>query len=177
MCALAYGLRGFNLYMAVERDRWIGAPIDPHGRPRPMAAPYARLLAALDRDGASTRCAGARPCASSFRARCGGSRARRTRSGRSRPRSSTSLGAGWRESGPRARLRPRTRRPSIAAEAYLRAFERALHARGVPFAYAGGETVEHSTTGAQWIVCASAGGPQARSSSTACTPRAKGGDR
>ncbi|HLK40147.1 MAG TPA: beta-galactosidase, partial [Polyangiaceae bacterium] len=32
MCALAYGLRGFNLYMAVERDRWIGAPIDPHGR-------------------------------------------------------------------------------------------------------------------------------------------------
>ena len=46
----------------------------------------------------------------------------------------------------------------IAAEAYLRAFERALHARGVPFAYAGGETVEHSTTGAQWIVCASAGG-------------------
>ena len=37
LTALAYGLRGFNLYMAVERDRWIGAPIDPHGRPRPMA--------------------------------------------------------------------------------------------------------------------------------------------
>ena len=49
MCAMAYGLRGFNLYMAVERDRWIGAPIDPHGRPRPMAEAYARLLAALDR--------------------------------------------------------------------------------------------------------------------------------
>jgi beta-galactosidase len=49
ICALAYGLRGFNLYMAVERDRWIGAPIDPHGRPRPLAAKYARLLAALDR--------------------------------------------------------------------------------------------------------------------------------
>jgi beta-galactosidase len=49
MCALAYGLRGFNLYMAVERDRWIGAPIDPHGRPRPMAESYTRLLAALDR--------------------------------------------------------------------------------------------------------------------------------
>jgi beta-galactosidase len=40
----------------------------------------------------------------------------------------------------------------------LRAFERALHARGVPFAYAGGETVAHSTAGARWIVCASAGG-------------------
>ena len=49
MCALAYGLRGFNLYMAVERDRWIGAPIDPHGHARPMAALYTRLLAALDR--------------------------------------------------------------------------------------------------------------------------------
>ena len=48
--------------------------------------------------------------------------------------------------------------PVIAAEAYLRAFERALHARGVPFAYAGGETVEHSTAGAKWIVCASGGG-------------------
>ena len=49
ICAMAYGLRGFNLYMAVERDRWIGAPIDPHGRARPMAEAYRRLLAALDR--------------------------------------------------------------------------------------------------------------------------------
>src|SRR5260370_33488759 len=48
--------------------------------------------------------------------------------------------------------------PVMAAEGYLRAFERALHARGVPFAYTGGETVEHSIEGAQWIVCASAGG-------------------
>ena len=30
----------------------------------------------------------------------------------------------------------------IVGEAYLRAFERALHARGVPFAYAGGESFE-----------------------------------
>jgi beta-galactosidase len=48
--------------------------------------------------------------------------------------------------------------PVIAAEAYLRTFERALQARGVPFAYAGGETVALSTVGARWIVCASAGG-------------------
>jgi beta-galactosidase len=40
----------------------------------------------------------------------------------------------------------------------LRAFERALHARGVPFSYAGGETVSRSTAGARWIICASAGG-------------------
>ena len=156
MCAMAYGLRGFNLYMAVERDRWIGAPIDPHGRPRPMADAYARLLAALDAR-RFTRCAGARRCASSSRARCAGSRARRTRSGRSRPRSSTCAGAGWRET-VLERDFGLDAPPVIAAEAYLRAFERALHARGVPFAYAGGETVEHSTAGAQWIVCASAGG-------------------
>jgi beta-galactosidase len=66
-------------------------------------------------------------------------------------------GAGWRES-VLERDFGLDAPPVIAAEAYLRAFERALHARGVPFAYAGGETVEHSTAGAQWIVCASAGG-------------------
>jgi beta-galactosidase len=47
---------------------------------------------------------------------------------------------------------------TIAAESYLRAFERALAARGVPFAYAGGETFEQSTRGAKWIVCATAAG-------------------
>ncbi|HEY3494668.1 MAG TPA: beta-galactosidase, partial [Polyangiaceae bacterium] len=47
--ALAYGLRGFNLYMAVERDRWIGAPVDPKGRLRPSAEPWRKLCAALER--------------------------------------------------------------------------------------------------------------------------------
>src|SRR5262249_35163775 len=49
LAALAYGLRGFNVYMAVERDRWIGAPIDPHGRARPFAAFWRKLSAALAR--------------------------------------------------------------------------------------------------------------------------------
>src|SRR5207237_8134216 len=66
-------------------------------------------------------------------------------------------GAGWRET-VLERDFGLDAPPVIAAEAYLRAFERALLARGVPFAYAGGETVEHSTAGARWIVCASAGG-------------------
>jgi beta-galactosidase len=47
---------------------------------------------------------------------------------------------------------------TIAGESYLRAFERALTARGVPFAYAGGDSFEVSTRGARWIVCATAGG-------------------
>jgi len=49
LTALAYGLRGFNVYMAVERDRWIGAPIDRHGRVRPSAEPWRKLLAAMER--------------------------------------------------------------------------------------------------------------------------------
>lgn len=49
LAALAYGLRGFNAYMAVERDRWIGAPIDASGRTRPVAERWSELLSALER--------------------------------------------------------------------------------------------------------------------------------
>jgi len=49
LTALAYGLRGFNLYMAVERDRWIGAPIDRHGRRRAFADFWEQLVSALER--------------------------------------------------------------------------------------------------------------------------------
>ncbi len=49
LTALAYGLRGFNIYMAVERDRWIGAPIDRHGRRRPFANFWEGLVSALER--------------------------------------------------------------------------------------------------------------------------------
>jgi beta-galactosidase len=49
LSALAYGLRGFNVYMAVERDRWVGAPIDSRGRRRPSAVFWKKLLAALER--------------------------------------------------------------------------------------------------------------------------------
>jgi beta-galactosidase len=45
--ACAYGLRGFNLYMAVEREQWYGAPIDADGEPRAQAERWQRLIAAL----------------------------------------------------------------------------------------------------------------------------------
>ena len=48
MVALAYGLRGLCLYMAVDRDRWYGAPIDAMGNPRLEAAAWKRLLGALE---------------------------------------------------------------------------------------------------------------------------------
>jgi len=51
LSGLAYGLRGFNIYMAVERDRWVGAPIDPRGESRPFAQFWRGLLAALDEVG------------------------------------------------------------------------------------------------------------------------------
>ncbi|NOY93159.1 MAG: hypothetical protein GXP55_18395 [Deltaproteobacteria bacterium] len=47
--ACAYGLRGFNLYMTVDRDRWYGAPIDAMGRPRPEARAWKAFFAFLTR--------------------------------------------------------------------------------------------------------------------------------
>ena len=156
ICAMAYGLRGFNLYMAVERDRWIGAPIDPHGRPRPLAAEYRRLMTAIDQTAFHTlrRRAPVRFVVPRALRRL----ARATHAfGPLTPALFNIIGAGWRES-VIERDFGLGAPPVMAAEAYLRSFERAAHARGVPFAYAGGETVEHSTAGAQWIVCASGGG-------------------
>jgi beta-galactosidase len=156
MCALAYGLRGFNLYMAVDRDRWIGAPIDVHGRPRAMAKRYERLLTALDRTHFHElrRRAPVRLVVPRALRRL----ARITHAfGPLTPALLHIAGAGWRET-VLERDFGLDAPPVMAAEGYLRAFERALHARGVPFAYAGGETVEHSTVGARWIVCVSAGG-------------------
>ena len=51
LSALAYGLRGFNAYMAVERDRWIGAPIDAHGTARESAQFWKQLCAAIEQSG------------------------------------------------------------------------------------------------------------------------------
>ena len=49
LCALAYGIQGFNLYMAVERSRWIGAPIDHTGTPLEEAEYYRQLVTAVQR--------------------------------------------------------------------------------------------------------------------------------
>ncbi len=170
--ALGYGLRGFNLYMAVERDRWIGAPIDPHGRPRKLADAYKELCATLERTRffALERRAPVRlVIPRSLRRLARASHA----FGPLTPALFNVLGAGFREScfeedfgheppevevadTADARLAP-----TLAAEAYIRAFERALSARGVPFAYAGGESLTASTRGAAWIVCATPGGLKA----------------
>ena len=142
--------------MAVERDRWIGAPIDPHGRPRPFAAFWRRLSAALERTGFSGL-------------------VRRTPVRVVTPRSERRLarvmhafgpitgaffsvaGKGARESAAEHDL-GLGYAPGIEADGFARAFEQALEARGVPFAYVGGEDRDVSLGGARWIVCATSGG-------------------
>ncbi len=156
MAAFAYGLRGYSAYMAVERDRWVGAPIDPHGRERPFAAKLATLHAALDRTQFHTlrRRAPVRLVVPRSLRRL----ARATHAfGPVTPALFNVLGAGFSEScleedfgtGDIA---------TLSGEMYLRTFERALAVRGVPFAYAGGETLDESITGASWVVVATAGG-------------------
>jgi beta-galactosidase len=49
LSCLAAGIRGYNLYMAVERDRWIGAPIDPFGARRSSFDFWQRLNLAVER--------------------------------------------------------------------------------------------------------------------------------
>ncbi len=160
--ALAYGLRGFNLYMAVERDRWVGAPIDRYGKPRPFADVYKALFAVLERiDFFSLH----RP--TPVRLVVPRSMRRLARAthafGALTPALFAVMGKGFRETCLEDPLvdavdPPRTVAPTLVAETYLRAFENALLQRGVPFAYAGGESIAPGTAGAKWIVCASVGG-------------------
>jgi beta-galactosidase len=159
MAALAYGLRGFNLYMAVDRDRWIGAPIDEHGLPRKLADEYKALIAVLDRVRFHTlrRRAPVRLVVPRATRRL----SRATHAfGPVTPAFFNIAGAGPLESCLEDDLGLVTDAPAapIAAESFVRVFERALIARGVPFAYAGGDALASSIEGAAWVVCATVGG-------------------
>lgn len=157
--ALAYGLRGFNLYMAVDRDRWIGAPIDRYGNPRRFAEDYRTLLAALRRLEAHTltRRAPVRivvPRALRRLARAAHAFGSATPTmfhvlGRSASEGAFEDDFGLEES------------PIVAAERWTLAFERALEARGVPYAYAGGEALDAGVKGASWVLAAASGGLKA----------------
>ena len=155
LCALAYGLRGFNLYMAVERDRWIGAPIDRHGRARPYAVFWRKLTAALE----ATRFHTLR-----FRTpvRIVIPRTER-RLARIMHAFGPLTGAFFSVMGIGARERCfeddlGTGLPlAIEADTFARAFEQALEARGVPFAVVGGEDRDVSFDDARWLICATSG--------------------
>jgi beta-galactosidase len=156
LAALAYGLRGFSLYMAVDRDRWVGAPIDAHGVPRALADTYRRIFHMLARTGFYQL-------------------KRRTPVRLVMPRTLRRLARVAHAFGP---VTPAAfnisgatfhhscfeehwglgESPMAVAEEYLRSFERALQARGVPYAYVGGESLAESVDGAQWVIAALAGG-------------------
>ena len=155
LTALAYGLRGMNIHLAVERDRWIGAPISRHGRPRPFAEFWRSLCAAIER----TRLPWLR---------------RRVPVRLVVPRTERRLSRVMHAFGPVSGALfsvfgggPRHRvledeldlgRPvAMEADQLARTFEAALEARGVPFAHVGGEDREHSLRGAQWIICVTSG--------------------
>ncbi len=159
MAAMAYGLRGFNLYMAVDRDRWVGAPIDVHGIPRRLADEYRALIEALDAVKFNTL---HRPTPVKLvvpRALRRLSRATHA-FGPVTPAAFHIAGAGPLDSCLEDDFGLGEVAP-IVGESYVRAFERALLARGVPFSYAGGESLEMSIVGASWIVCTTAGGLKA----------------
>jgi beta-galactosidase len=156
MAALAYGLRGFNLYMAVDRDRWVGAPIDAHGLPRPLADEYHALIAALDR--VAFHSLRRRVPVRLVVPRALRRLSRATHAfGPITPAVFHIAGAGPLESCLEDDFGLGEVAP-IVGESFVRAFERALVARGVPFAYVGGEALEASIQGASWIVCTTAGG-------------------
>lgn len=156
LAALAYGLDGFSLYMAVDRDRWLGAPIDVHGYPRKHADDYRRLLAALKRLEFHTleRRTPVRLVLPRNIRRL----ARVTHAfGPVTPTAFQVAGASYRESCLEEDF-GLGEVPTFTAEAYLRAFERSLRARGVPYAHAGGEGLSVATRGAKWVISALAGG-------------------
>ena len=161
MCALAYGLRGFNRVHG-GRARPLDRRADRPARPPAARSPtsYAAPARRARRDRVLTRCVAARPVRLVV-PRALRRLARVTHAfGPMTPALFHVAGAGWRET-VLERDFGLGAPPVIEAEAYLRAFERALHARGVPFAYAGGETVEHSTAGAPVDRVRQRGRPQA----------------
>lgn len=156
LTALAFGLRGMNLYMAVGRDRWIGAPIDPRGRSRPSADFWQRLFGALERmDFASLE--------------------RRTPVSLVVPRALKRLTRVCHAFGP---LSPAafavtgeqaergcleddfglSGPVAIEAEQFVRRLERHLDGLRIPYALLSDDLIDHALTHSEWVVVASAGG-------------------
>ncbi|MEQ9320797.1 MAG: beta-galactosidase, partial [Polyangiaceae bacterium] len=156
LCALAYGLRGFNVYMAVERDRWVGAPIGPHGRQRPFADFWRRLCAAIEEVGFHRlhRDVPVRVLMPRVERRI----ARVMHAfGPASGALMAVAGQGPRESCLEHDLG--TGHPlALAADDFRRTVEQALDARGVPYALVGGEDRDVAFAGARWVVCATGGG-------------------
>lgn len=159
MAALAYGLRGFNLYMAVERDRWIGAPYDRHGRPRPSSETWKKLTHALDRVRFHEL---ERRTPVHLLVPRGLRRLHRVQHAFG-PLSAVAfqiLGRGATEAGLEDEFDLGA--PfALDTEAFLRFLEEELERRRIPFAVVGGDLVDFSLEHASWTIVACAGGLEA----------------
>jgi beta-galactosidase len=156
LTALAYGLRGFNLHMAIERDRWIGAPVDRYGVARPGAERWRKLTAALERlrfweleRPASVHVVVPR----SFR------RLARVLHafGPVSPQAVEVLGGGPELGSLETELsglEPRC----VETWRFLRALEAALEREGVAYAYSSDDVARHSLKVARWTIVACPGG-------------------
>ena len=156
LCCLAYGVRGFNVYMAVERDRWVGAPIDPRGRPRRLARFWKKLIEALD--GTDFHHLKRRVPVRLVVPRM---ERRLARVAHAFGPASGALLAVF-EQGPRESCYEDDLGLgyplAVEADNFLRSFEQALDSRGVPFAVVGGEDRDIAFDGASWVVCTTSGG-------------------
>jgi beta-galactosidase len=156
LCALAYGLRGFNLYMAVDRDRWVGAPFGSDGAPGESAEAWRALVRMVRR----TRLAELRrlvpvrlvtprlarrlervmhafgPVTGSAFAVAGAGAAERCLE--------TDLGLGV--------------PVALETEAFVGRVEAALERRAVPFAHVEDDAPEACVHGARWLVVATPAG-------------------
>jgi beta-galactosidase len=155
LCALAYGLRGFNLYMAVQRDRWIGAPVDEHGHKHESFAFWQKLCAALERlrfweleRPVSVALVVPRSLRRLFRAL----------------HAFGPLSSAWFE------IQGGGARDACVEDAFglggshvvetaifLRELEQQLEALGIPFGYSGSDTFERALSRADWVVVTSSG--------------------
>jgi len=149
LTALAYGVRGLDVHLAVQRDRWIGGPIDVRGRARPSADFWRRLLGALDR----TRFHELERRTSVHLVV---PRITERLAGLCRVVHSPLLGA----LGPDAdaalellegELDP-TRGALLDTERFLSTVESALEAARVPFAHFGAESLERALEGSAWVI-------------------------
>jgi beta-galactosidase len=160
LTALAYGLRGFNIYMAVDRDRWIGAPITRRGVLRPSAEFWRKLIAGLEevRFHELVRKAPVRIVVPALKRRL--CRALHAFSPAT-PAFFALLGAGSRES---CFEEDFGLGGAIASQmdAFISAFEESLTARGVPFAHVDGDAKDVAFGDAGWILCPTAGGVEPR---------------
>ena len=156
LTALAYGLVGYNAYMAVDRDRWVGAPIDPRGNIRPFGERVHKIHEALDR--LSFHTLRRHTPVKLIIPRSIRRLARAMHAfGSLSPALFNVLGGGFAESCFEDDL-GLGKSVVLEAERFLRVFERALFARGVTFGYAGGESLAAASMNATWLVVPTAGG-------------------